>query len=382
MGFVDNYVNTIVNGTYRVFGGQINDPRDIMTCYTPEQVPVMSTLAKEFAVCDHWFGSVPSQTLPNRDFFHAASSCGQVNNKPQPNCDAQTIFNQLEEAIQNGASHLSWKVYASTPKKFSSDAQADSLTADGNDFSLTRLIMTQLHDLELTLNFLSIDHFYEDAAAGNLPSYCFLEPQFSGPGQNDQHPPADVRPGEKMMADVYEAVINSPQWEETLLVITYDEHGGCFDHVPPPAHAKSPDGKDTPGQDEFTFTRFGVRVPTILISPYIERGTICRPQGFTPFDHTSVIKTVQNCFELAGHLTERDKAAPDLSCVLTLDAPRTDKPEVYPLDWEAETNPDHVNDLHQMCEEVLMLLTGKERPFTQSVHDFIHETYAAHFGNL
>jgi phospholipase C len=381
MGFVNNYVNTIVNGAYRIFGGKINDPRDIMTCYTPEQVPVLSKLAKEFAVCDHWYGSIPSQTLPNRDFFHAATSCGRVNNKPVSTCDAKTIYNQMEDAIKKGAD-LSWRVYASTPKKFSHDAKVDSLTAGGRDFSLTRLIMTQLHDASLTPNFQPIDEFFEDAGNGKLPNYAFLEPHFSGPGQNDQHPPSDIRPGEQLIAEVYEAIRDSPQWEETLLVITYDEHGGCYDHVPPPAHAKPPDGIGAPGQNGFTFRRFGVRVPAVLISPYIEPGTICRPAGWTPFDHTSVIATVQKRFDLDGHLTERDKAAPDLSCVLTLDTARTDKPEVNPLPFDGDMDLLHINDLHKLCEEVLTELTGNERPDEQHIHDFIVETFAKFSDNL
>ena len=219
MGFVNNYANAMLYSAYS-FGDKPSDPREIMVCYRPEQVPVLSTLAKKFAVCDRWHCSVPSQTLPNRDFVHAATSCGQVNNHPQATCDAKTIFNQIQEAIEQGRSDLSWRVYAGTSK--------------GKFFSLTRLIMTQLHERALHSNFVSIDGFYSDAKAGRLPSYAFLEPQLSGPGQNDQHPPADIRPGEKLIADVYSAVLNSPQWNETLLVVTYDEHGGCYDHVPPP----------------------------------------------------------------------------------------------------------------------------------------------------
>ena len=377
MGFVNNYVNTIMNGTYRIFGGSIGDPRDIMTCYTPDQVRVLSTLAKQFAVCDHWHCSIPSQTLPNRAFIHAATSCGQVNNKPHPECDARTIYNQIEQAIRGGRNDLSWRVYASTPKQYSSDAGPGSLTESGVDFSLTRLMMTQLHDASLTHHFQSIDQFYEDAAGGKLPSYAFLEPQFHGPGQNDQHPPADVRPGEQLIADVYNAVVKSPQWNETLLVITYDEHGGCYDHVAPPGRAAHPDGKHgAPGQCGFRFNRFGVRVPTVLISPWIEAGTIARPSGWTPFDHTSVIATVCNRFGL-GPLTERDKHAPDLSCVLTLDEVRSDKPEVVPLPWEEGEG--GINDLHRLIEEVLTKLTGKDRPEEQHVIDFIHEAYAGHF---
>lgn len=375
LGFVNDYASAMMFGTY-AYGDSPSDPRRIMICYTPEQTPVLSTLAKQFAVCDQWFCSVTSHTLPNRDFVHAATSCGQVNNHPNQYCDARTIYNQIQDAIiQGNRADLSWKVYSGTQS--------------GKPFSLTRLIMTKLHDSAFDANFVSIQEFYKDAAQGTLPGYSFLEPQFSPPGQNDQHPPSDIRTGEKLIADVYNSIVNSPQWTETLFVITYDEHGGSYDHFPPPAQAVPPDGKGAPGQFGFTFNRFGVRVPTVLISPYIEAGTICRPAGRTPFDHTSIIATVRNRFGLDGHLTERDKAAPDISCVLTLDTPRTDKPEVHPLEMmqeesvsgESESGEAQTNNLHHAIATALTKLTGQPKPPEKDIHEFIHETYKDHFEN-
>lgn len=365
LGFVNNYKNAMLYGTL-TYGDAPTDPRKIMTCYTPAQTPVLSALAKQFAVCDEWFCSIPSQTLPNRDFVHAATSTGYVNNKPDSNCDAPTIYNKIQDAIDNdNRTDLSWKVYSGTSK--------------GQPFSLTRLILSQLHSTALDANFVLINEFYKDASAGNLPSYSFLEPQFSNPGQNDQHPPSDIRAGEKLIADVYNAVVNSPQWNETLLVITYDEHGGCYDHYAPPRHATPPDNIGKPGQWGFTFNRFGVRVPTVLISPYIQAGTICRPAGWTPFDHTSILATARNCFKLDAPLTARDAAAPDLSCVLTLDAPRTDKPAVSPLPFSPEKQKAKVNELHRTIAHALTNLTGKKQAEGENIHDFIHRTYKAHF---
>jgi len=363
MGFVNNYKNAMLYGTL-VYGDAPTDPRKIMACYTPQQTPVLSTLARAFAVCDQWFCSVPSQTLPNRDFVHAATSCGHVNNQPVADCDAPTIYNKIQDAItQNNRTDLSWKIYSGTSK--------------GEPFSLTRLIMTHLHSTDYEANFVSINQFYTDAAAGNLPSYSFLEPQFSNPGQNDQHPPSDVRAGEQLIADVYNAVTGSPQWSETLLVITYDEHGGCYDHVAPPGHAAPPDS--APGQYGFTFNRFGVRVPCVLISPYIQAGTICRPAGYTPFDHTSILATIRNCFKLDAPLTARDAAAPDLSCVLTLETPRADKPAVVPLPFSSQKQKRTVNELHKTIAHALTNLTGRQTPKDESIHDFIHKTYRDHF---
>lgn len=367
LGYVNNYQAAMLFGTYS-FQDAPTDPREIITCFTPDQTPVLSALAKEFAVCDEWFCSVPSQTLPNRDFIHAATSTGYVNNKPDILCDSPTIYNQIQDAIDAGRSDLSWAIYSGT--------QQDRKSGDWSPFSLTRLCMTQIQDKKFDPNFKLMSDFYADATRGDLPSYCFLEPQFSGPLQNDQHPPADIRPGEKLIADVYEAVRNSQKWERTLLIVTYDEHGGGYDHHVPTATAKAPDAASLPGQMGFRFNRFGVRVPTIVISPLIEPGTIARPDGWTPFDHTSVIKTVQVCFGLEhqGPLTARDAAAPDLSGLLALDTPRTDNPEVTPLAYP-EVAEVLVNDLHKLAAEILATRLGVDNPDEDQIHAFIHTAY-------
>jgi phospholipase C len=359
-GFVNDYRDANLFNTY-TYGEPPTDPREIMICYTPEQTPVLSTLARQFAVSDQWFASVPSQTLPNRHFVHAATSDGQVNNKPDGNCKARTIYNLLQDAIDGGRTDLSWNIYCGT--------------SQGKLFSLTRLVMDQLHDPKLDPNFVPIQQFYADAAAGTLPSYAFLEPQFHFPGANDQHPPQDIRPGEQLMADIYTALVNSPQWNQTLFLITYDEHGGCYDHFPPPGKARPPLASRPPGQDGFLFNRFGVRVPAVLVSPWIEAGTVCRAEGSTPFDHTSILATIRNCFHLSESLTERDKAAPDLGVALTLASPRTDKPAVQPLPFGEQHQTPHVNDLHQLIGEILEKATGLKSPDDERIFPFIHEAY-------
>ena len=145
------------------------------------------------------------------------------------------------------------------------------------------------------------------AAAGSLPAFTFLEPSWGSTG-NSQHPNYDVALGEQLIHDVYEALRDGPGWPQTLLIVTYDEHGGCYDHVPPPSGATPPD--DDAGEFGFDFTRFGVRVPAVLVSPLIEAGTVFRvPAGTTPIDHTSILKTVQKRWSLPA-LTARDAAAP------------------------------------------------------------------------
>lgn len=377
MGFVNNYANAMLYGTYG-FGDAPTDPREIMICYTPEQVPVLSTLARAFAVCDQWFCSVPSQTLPNRDFIHAATSTGYVNNSPKSLCDAKTIFNQIQEAIDGGRKDLSWKIFGSNPFPAKPRPSDDAGKFGKTLFSLTRVIMKQLHDARFDQNFGTLDDFRKRCKKGNLPSYSFLEPNYHDSSQNDQHPPSDIRAGEQLIADVYNAVKDSPAFAETLLVITYDEHGGCYDHFPPPGSATNPDPENKPGQDGFRFNRFGVRVPTVVISPYIEAGTVARPAGFTPFDHTSVIATIQKCFGLEGHLTARDAAAPDLSCVLTRESPREYAPQVQPLPYKTPVTK-HVNALHRVIENALTQLTGQPRPDAKDVFEFIVESYQKFF---
>jgi phospholipase C len=301
-----------------------------------------------------------------------------VNNQPTAQCGARTIFNQIQEAIDAGRKELSWGIFGNNAFASGKDA-AGKFGAD--HFSLTRLIMNQLHDPRFDGNFGTLDDFKQRCAQGNLPSYSFLEPNYGGAGQNDQHPPNDIRAGEKLMADLYNMVKASPAFEETLLIITYDEHGGCYDHVAPPGGAKNPDPANTPGQDGFLFNRFGVRVPCVVISPLIKKGLIARPDGFVPYDHSSVIRTVQNCFKLTGSLTERDKAAPDFSGMLSLATLRKeDIPTVVPLPYSVAPDPKLENDLHRLIAGVITDLTGSTAPEPGDLQKFIQENYAKVFG--
>jgi phospholipase C len=247
-------------------------------------------------VCDHWYGSAPTETLPNRAFVHAATSQGHMDDKTK-SFTAPTIYSAL------GKQNISWKIYG---------YDADPLTR--HTFS----DITNLPDSYFGL----FKDFQADAANGTLPSYAFLEPSWGSKG-NSQHPNYDVALGEQYIHDLYYALRNSPQWNQTLLIITYDEHGGCYDHVPPPTNAVAPD--NTAGEYGFDFKRFGPRVPTVLVSPLIPAGTVFRASGDTPFDHTSILKTVQQRWGLSA-LTARDAAAPDVGGVLSLATPRTDDP--------------------------------------------------------
>ena len=160
--------------------------------------------------------------------------------------------------------------------------------------------------------------------------------------------------GEQLIHDTYEALRGGPGWPQTLFVLTYDEHGGCYDHVPPPWGATPPDA--TAGEFGFGFDRFGVRVPTLLISPLIAPGTVYRvPAGSMPLDHTSVLKTIQQRWNVPS-LTARDAAAPGFGDVLTLTAPRTDDVlagVTVPVSGAANPSAGQISHLQAIHDELL-----------------------------
>lgn len=297
-GFVNNYVRQTAQAAASY------SPESVMHYYTSDQVPVISQLAMQFAVSDQWFASAPCQTWPNRFFLHTGAAGGYQNNSP-------THFPYLMNTIFNRFNEADWKIYF-------------------HDFPQTLTLSSLWPHLD---NFRFFDDFLTDAANGKLPAYTFIEPRYFPDIElpNDQHPPHNVGMGEKLIADVYNAVRNAPTWEHTLLIVIYDEHGGIYDHAPPPMAVAPDDSHPQP----FGFDRFGVRVPAVLISPYIKAGTILRaaPDGKLPhdappypFDHTSVIATLRKCFNLGSPLTRRDAAAPTVEAALNLDAPRQDCP--------------------------------------------------------
>jgi phospholipase C len=300
LGFVVNYA--LQTGA--------NTPVEMMAPYSPDQVPVLSALARNYAVSDAWFCSVPSDTWPNRSFVHAGTSNGNVVNGQHPNpfdWNVPTIFNVLEEM---GAS---WKVYSDT-----------AITP-----ALTWLMFPKLWQYNID-RFAHFDAFKQACSDGTLPQYSFLEPSFLD-HPNDYHPPHDVVAGEQFLYEIWQSVSKSPKWKQTLLIITFDEHGGTYDHVMPPWNAKSPDAKSNPGQQGFAFNRFGVRVPTVLVSPWIQAGTVFRSDSATPYDHTSVLATLRDWLEIPPEKmlgSERIANAPTLAQVLSLAEVRNDIPDI------------------------------------------------------
>ena len=304
--------------------GDVEVGKKIMQCYDPASVPAITTLAREFALCDRWHASLPGPTMPNRFFIHAATSDGVAGNDATHFYHMKTIFDLLSE---NG---FSWNVYYG---------------------DVPQCILVQHKGLA---NFKMFHELYEDLKKGKLAAYTFIEPRFLdflSFKSNDQHPPHDVRLGEYLIAEVYEALRSSQFWEKLLLVLLYDEHGGFYDHVPPPGPVPNPDGKvslDPP----FDFTRLGVRVPAILVSPWGERGRV----DSTVYEHASLPATVRSVFGLPSALTARDQAARTFERNLTLSAPRSDAPLVLPVPGDADQAHHQRSLLHQ--EAMAQMLPG------------------------
>lgn len=297
-GFIHNFAYTLgweSRERHTVIPG--TTPGQIMGMYTPATLPVLSALAKGYAVSDYWCSSVPTETFPNRAFVHMATSQGFVSDRSRDVFTAPSIYPRLAKAGQ------AWAIYGYNAPPLTRGSVADITTASADHFG-------QFGD------------FQQAAQLGTLANYVFLEPEWTAQG-NSQHPDYDVALGEQFLHDIYYTLYGSALWDRTLLIITYDEHGGCFDHVAPPANAVPPD--QAPGELGFDFKRFGVRVPTVLVSPRIAAGSVCRAAGSTPFDHTSILATLEQRYGLAA-LTARDAAAPTFGSVLTLDTPRSDDP--------------------------------------------------------
>jgi phospholipase C len=238
---------------------------DVMGYHVRSQLPVTYAMADAFTVCDRWFCSVLGPTWPNRFYLHGATSNGQRSNLPVPGFTS--IFHRLDDAGIGNKNYY-----------------ADLAWAAGGYFKLNGLA--------------NLQSFFDDAAAGTLPPFSIVDPAFFGAGANDDHPDHDVRLGQAFIASVYAALRASPKAATTMLVVTYDEHGGFFDHVPPP----------TCVDDQPDFRQLGVRVPTIVCGGPVRRGAIVS----TTFEHSSVAATATLRWGLQP-LNARAGAAADLS---------------------------------------------------------------------
>jgi phospholipase C len=304
-------------------------PETPMQCFHPRNLPVLNKLAKEFVICDHWFAALPGPTWPNRFFVHAASpSTERQSDSPGDRRIAETQVIPL--GIGPGKFHFAnGTIYDKLAEK-----RLKFKIYCGNDCPQVSGIRASTDDLDL--NWSNLSSLQRDLQDPNYPfSYIFIEPDNGTPDhtifgvgshcnsvkQNDMHPPSNVQDGEALIKQVYETIRNSPVWNQSMFVLVFDEHGGFFDHVIPPG-AQAP-GDDGNGGHNFRFDQLGVRVPALIISPWVGRNVI----DHTIYDHTSLLATVEKLFGLTT-LTNRDATASDFLEVFSQIAPRDNTPNL------------------------------------------------------
>jgi phospholipase C len=263
---------------------------EVINYYTPDQVRVFNAMAENFVLFDRWFAAVPGPTNPNRAYLTSGTSHGHGENDnaflvyglPQ-----RSIFQQLSEA------NITWMNYQ------------NSTTGPGLGFNPDAAFYEwTLSSGASETNIAPLDQFYADAAAGTLPQFTYINPECCS--YQSFHPPSPITLGENFISGIYDAVRGSPQWKDTLFILTFDEHGGFADHVPPPVNV--PAGDDITytetAQDgkniTFDFKRLGVRVPTLLISPWVGQGVV-EGKGSNnggEYTHTSILGFLQELWGL------------------------------------------------------------------------------------
>jgi phospholipase C len=329
--------------------GVHRDPADVMRGYSEAQLPFLHQLAREFVVCDNWFGSMPGPTWPNRLFVHAATS-GGLDHTPDwtqlvswtatPSGGLElsngTIYDALDRVHGSssfGSDH--YRVYAGDTFPMAATLDGVSIIWDVEDFED---LADHLGDR--TLDDVKVIHI---EPTYHVPGYAFWDEYADG---SSQHPLGDVRRGDLLIKQTYEAIRNSPLWNSSMLIITWDEHGGFYDHVAPPAAIPpgDPDYADDANQHGFTFDQLGPRVPAVIVSPLIPRNLI----DHRAHDHSTILATIERVFGLEP-LTKRDAAANSVDTLVRLPRPRSDTPEglVTPAGYEMppalrSTTADHV----------------------------------------
>jgi phospholipase C len=305
-GFVINYV-----------GLEGGSAADIMSCFNSPagQPPVLTQLASQFTVCDQWFSSVPGPTWPNRYYIHAATSGGLVTNDYIAD-DTRTIYQNIDEA------GLSWNIY------FGDIPQSLTL-----GYVRSQILSGRIKPL---------DDFVKDVNNNTLANYVFIEPRYFSLAwwlASDQHPPHDVLVGDQLIGSIYNTLANSSIWNNTVLVILWDEHGGIYDHVPP-LGTVNPDGLNSPlpshpTDPPFDFTLLGVRTPAVIVSPLVSTGV-----DSTIYDHSSALATAKEIFGLPSFLTKRDANANTFTHLLSRANLRETPAAVLPeMPWESPLAP-------------------------------------------
>ncbi|GLA37347.1 hypothetical protein AnigIFM63309_004260 [Aspergillus niger] len=288
---------------------------EVINYYTPDHVPVLNAMAENFVLFDAWFAAVPGPTNPNRAYLTSGTSYGHGMNDigfltsalPQV-----SIFEQLSNA------NISWINYSNTTG-FLPDALFYKWTL--------RTGKSETH-------IKPIDEFYRDAKAGTLPQFTWINPECCK--YMSFHPPSPINMGEGFIKSIYEALRSSPQWNETLFILTFDEHGGFADHVSPPENVPPGDHRTHKewaldgSKIEFKFDRLGIRVPTLLMSPWVGKGVVQNRPTNQPndFTHTSILKYLSELWDLPV-LTPRVAWSPSFGGLITTTY-RDDTPDKLP----------------------------------------------------
>lgn len=306
-----------------------NGTPEVMMGYSPEQLPVLNGLAKHYAISDDWFCSMPGGTDVNRAFSLTGSSLGHLNN------------------FQNGVEYTEWWEYPHRPsiwKVLWSNGITDfkiynAVEWIGCQFTYNLFLKGQIPSIDGEFevgNYApQLNQFYDDLKYGTLPKFAYLEPKWvASAGSTSYHPGNDLIPGERTLNDIYNAIQASPLRDEILLVITFDEHGGLADHVPPPP-AVNPFVNDN--IQGFNFDIMGVRIPTILTSPWISKNTVFRSDTGTSYDSTSILATLLEWFGIPKSrwgLGERTNHAPTFEAVVREKTPRKDSANLT-VPWDS-----------------------------------------------
>jgi phospholipase C len=339
-GFASNYATSLSEDTGTPSPDRIGD---IMACFhTEKQLPVIYQLAREFAICDNWFSSMPGPTWPNRFFVHGASSAG-LDRSPTQSEEVEWESHLHGFRFQHGsifqaltkAGHT-WRLYNDSHNRYREHSEWLHGGWIPQVASLMGISVLDVHPLDSSRNSSPwADRFASDLQGEYPYAYTFIEPNFGksffdkvppykGPtykAGSSQHPEDDPYGGECLVKAVYEAIRNSPVWNTSLLVIVYDEHGGFYDCVKP--SAATPPGDDNVNGlqclNGFDFSQYGIRVPAVIVSPLIPKGTV----DHTLYDHASIPATLERMLGMEP-LTERDRCANDLRALLAIQEPRED----------------------------------------------------------
>jgi phospholipase C len=352
-GFAASYAETLAGR-----GVEHPDPGLVMGYFGSEQLPVYDHLAAHFCVCDAWHSSVPGATWPNRLYAVAGQADGSRDDRPPPQ---PPIYDKPSFIRHLDAAGVDWRWYSYDIGSLRAVDVGEYGLGHHEHFRWVDRLKLGIKTEAEEIAFIDEESpsFIEEARAGTLPPFSWIDPNFKdmnliGSASNDDHPPSDVEDGQELVFLVYNALASGPKWDQTLLLVVYDEHGGFHDHVaPPPA----------PDDDLQNFGRYGVRVPALVVSPWVEAASV----GRELFDHTSIIKTVLERFcstELEqrsgpgevihwfeeGHphyMGKRVREAHDLGGLLVRSKPRRAPNRKALSEWVAHRHSEHARQLHR-----------------------------------